>query len=669
MFRIIGIEREEVTFKDQPCILVTQAKQVFYLEDLARRPIHWKVVQDVNLKKGLNGDVIIVEDDNDVIHDNNSSDLALSANLNELDFATLNIDGQSTEVEVPPPTIHVDDDEDFIDDEDDVPYNLIAAAVARGHVSDGAGDLPPHPRQIGSVCQGSGSRKGRGIGGRDEGRRFHSFELVYGCRRMPEFNTTAPQWGELLSQVGSWGEDRLGNRSGGWSVEDDNDVIHDNNSSNLTLSTNLNDFDFATLNIDGQSTKVEAPPPTIHVDDDDDFIDDEDDVLYDLVDSNIEVLSKLMIMMKLRLIAAAVVCSHVSDGASDPPPYPRQIGSICQGSGSQRGRGIGGRDGGRRGVCKATKNKELKKTMENFGLWEIDFDWNDQGDRFSSYSADIILGEDGLGSGSGRESGEVEIGEGGSGKGGSDSGDDEGKIIGIGREEVTFEVQPYILATQAKQVFYLEDPARRPIHWKVVQDMNLKKCLNGDVIIVEDDNGVIHDNNSGDLALCANLNDLDFSTLNINGQSTKVEAPSPTIHVDDDDFIDDEDDVPYDLIAATIVRGHVGNGASDPPPHPHQISSVCRGSGSRRGRGIGGRDGGGDPDVDTIRRESPSNVEQSDEEAQIMTAPQWGELLSQVGSWGEDRLGNRSGGWSGKVRIGEDGSGKGGSDSGDDEGK
>ncbi|GJX31686.1 hypothetical protein Tco_0241541 [Tanacetum coccineum] len=183
--------------------------------------------------------------------------------------------------------------------------------------------------------------------------------------------------------------------------------------------------------------ELRAPPPTIHVDDDDDFIDDEDDVLYDLVDSNIEVLSKLMIMMKLRLIAAAVVRSHVSDSASDPPPYPRQIGSICRGSGSQRGRGIGGRDGGWRGVCKATKNKELKKTMKNFGPWEIDFDWNDQGDRFSSYSADIILaellsqvgswGENGLGSGSGGESGEVRIREGGSGKGGSDSGDDNGK--------------------------------------------------------------------------------------------------------------------------------------------------------------------------------------------------------------------------------------------------
>ncbi|GKE42741.1 hypothetical protein Tco_1470025 [Tanacetum coccineum] len=111
---------------------------------------------------------------------------------------------------------------------------------------------------------------------------------------------------------------------------------------------------------------------------------------------------------------------------------------------------------------------------------------------------------------------------------------------------------------------------------------------------------------------------------------------------------------------------------------------------------------GGDPDVDTIRRESPSNVEQSDEEAQInfwldpkrahraavndhrtqntiftshgsrslaVTRHQYAELLSQVGSWGENGLGSGSGGESGEVRIREGGSGKGGSDSGDDNGK
>nr|GFA11498.1 hypothetical protein [Tanacetum cinerariifolium] len=35
--------------------------------------------------------------------------------------------------------------------------------------------------------------------------------------------------------------------------------------------------------------------------------------------------------------------------------------------------------------------------------------------------------------------------------------------------------QQYILATHARQVFYLEDPARRPPHWKVVEDVHHRK--------------------------------------------------------------------------------------------------------------------------------------------------------------------------------------------------
>ncbi|GJZ53131.1 reverse transcriptase domain-containing protein [Tanacetum coccineum] len=71
-------------FKDQQYILATQVKQVFYLEDMAKRPLHWKVVQDVNHKKFLKGGVIVA----------------------------------------PPDIIDVDDDDDFIDDEDDVPHDL-----------------------------------------------------------------------------------------------------------------------------------------------------------------------------------------------------------------------------------------------------------------------------------------------------------------------------------------------------------------------------------------------------------------------------------------------------------------------------------------------------------------------------------------------------------------
>ncbi|GJQ89017.1 hypothetical protein Tco_0000156 [Tanacetum coccineum] len=56
--------------------------------------------------------------------------------------------------------------------------------------------------------------------------------------------------------------------------EDDLDIIHFDNSSDLPLSTSLNDLDNATLHIDGQSTEVDAPPDIIDVVDQDDDITD-----------------------------------------------------------------------------------------------------------------------------------------------------------------------------------------------------------------------------------------------------------------------------------------------------------------------------------------------------------------------------------------------------------
>nr|GEV46566.1 hypothetical protein [Tanacetum cinerariifolium] len=133
-------------------------------------------------------------------------------------------------------------------------------------------------------------------------------------------------------------------------VEDDHDVIHDNNSSNLALSASLNDLDFMTLNIDGKSTKVEAPPDIIPVDDDDDFIDDEDDVLHDLAYSKDEVLANDDDNDdEATTMPAAVVRDHDGDGSVDAPPRPpsRQIGLSC------RATRRGGKDGGRKGCVKA----------------------------------------------------------------------------------------------------------------------------------------------------------------------------------------------------------------------------------------------------------------------------------------------------------------------------
>ncbi|GKA86483.1 putative reverse transcriptase domain-containing protein, partial [Tanacetum coccineum] len=181
-------------FKDHQYILATQVKQCFYLEDMARRQPQWKVVEHVNLKKFSDGGVIVVEEDPDVIHFDNSSDLLLSTSLNDLDNATLQIDGQSTEVDAPPDIINLDEDDDIIDDEDALPHDLadsddedlvnvdddygvevMLADVARGHDGDGGRDDRPLTHHIPTGCGGCFVNRGKGtrkpnLGGRKAGR-------------------------------------------------------------------------------------------------------------------------------------------------------------------------------------------------------------------------------------------------------------------------------------------------------------------------------------------------------------------------------------------------------------------------------------------------------------------------------------------------------------------
>ncbi|GJX36695.1 hypothetical protein Tco_0248252 [Tanacetum coccineum] len=122
---ITQIKANGEAFKNDQYILATQVKQCFYLEDMARRPLGWKVVEHVSHKKFLNGGLILVEDDPDVLHVDNSSDLALSTSLNDLEIAALHIDGQSIHVDAPPDIIDVvDEDDDIIDEEDPIPHDL-----------------------------------------------------------------------------------------------------------------------------------------------------------------------------------------------------------------------------------------------------------------------------------------------------------------------------------------------------------------------------------------------------------------------------------------------------------------------------------------------------------------------------------------------------------------
>nr|GEW07865.1 retrovirus-related Pol polyprotein from transposon TNT 1-94 [Tanacetum cinerariifolium] len=110
-------------FKKGKYILITELKQVFYLKDKAKP--HWKVVKHVNHKNFSNGGVIVVEDDPDIISFDNLSDHLLAACLNDLDNATLHIDGQSTEIDASLDIIDVpNEDDDIIDDEDALPHDL-----------------------------------------------------------------------------------------------------------------------------------------------------------------------------------------------------------------------------------------------------------------------------------------------------------------------------------------------------------------------------------------------------------------------------------------------------------------------------------------------------------------------------------------------------------------
>ncbi|GJX54836.1 hypothetical protein Tco_0283205 [Tanacetum coccineum] len=192
---ITQIKANGEAFKNDQYILATQVKQCFYLEDMARRPLGWKVVEHVSHKKFLNGGVIVVEDDPDVIHVDNSSDLALSTSLNDLEIAALHIDGQSIDVDAPPDIIDVvDEDDDIIDEEDPIPHdladsddedlvnldiddgvNVMSADVARGHGGDGGGDDRPPPYQVPTGCGGCLGNRGKGtrkpnLGGRRAGR-------------------------------------------------------------------------------------------------------------------------------------------------------------------------------------------------------------------------------------------------------------------------------------------------------------------------------------------------------------------------------------------------------------------------------------------------------------------------------------------------------------------
>lgn len=110
-------------YKDDQYILATLAKQVFYLEDQSKRQ-NWMVVQEVKHRTIWDRQGI-QENEQDVIHDVNSSDIALDANLDSLTYTSLRGDDQSTEIIVDTDErVAIRNDDNFIDDEDDDAHSL-----------------------------------------------------------------------------------------------------------------------------------------------------------------------------------------------------------------------------------------------------------------------------------------------------------------------------------------------------------------------------------------------------------------------------------------------------------------------------------------------------------------------------------------------------------------
>ncbi|GJR55341.1 putative ribonuclease H-like domain-containing protein [Tanacetum coccineum] len=152
----INCSRE--AFKDNQYILVAQVKQVFYLK-IKTKP---------------------------------------TGSLNDLNNATLHIDGQSTVVDAPPDIIDVpDEDDDIISDEDALPYdladsdvedliNMSSADVARSHGGDGGGDDRPLPAFVTHGCGGCFATKAKGFEDPDHlDKVYKVVKVLYGLHQAP----------------------------------------------------------------------------------------------------------------------------------------------------------------------------------------------------------------------------------------------------------------------------------------------------------------------------------------------------------------------------------------------------------------------------------------------------------------------------------------------------
>lgn len=105
-----------------------------------------------------------------------------------------------------------------------------------------------------------------------------------------------------------------------------------------------------------------------------------------------------------------------------------------------------------------------------------------------------------------------------------------------------FNDQQYILATQAKQVFYLQDPTQNN-NWRVVEEVHHRKLWNHPSIGVVNEIDVVNNTQSTDFTLVVDLGTLPMqTTLGEVGESSVVARRNVAPNINDEDFINDEND-------------------------------------------------------------------------------------------------------------------------------
>jgi hypothetical protein len=97
-------------------------------------------------------------------------------------------------------------------------------------------------------------------------------------------------------------------------------------------------------------------------------------------------------------------------------------------------------------------------------------------------------------------------------------------IISIDVTRTYWDDEPYILATQAQQVFYLEDPSKNNNNWRVVEDVHHRRLWDHPSIAVANDIDVLHDNESSDYNLVV---DDAFEAGESSAQANQVDKMDP----------------------------------------------------------------------------------------------------------------------------------------------